>query len=531
MRSVLRSTLFVASAAALLIGCAGGTITPGQSSPSQDDVAGKPHLMLTRQAARGPEAQRGVMTVTPDAVPNAAANLTYRGGPVLANVKVVTVFWGNNVQFSGTGSQSLNSFYSAVTASPYYDWLSEYNTPTQNLGEGTLGGSYAYTSGKTGSITDGNIESGLSSLIDGGKVPAPDANTLYAVHFAPGISITMSDGSQSCVVFCAYHNSYSHNGKNVYYSVIPDQGGSCAGGCGGDPSLFNNTTSVSSHELVEATTDADVGQNNLAWYDDNNGEIGDICNAEQGTVAGYTVQKEWSNQQGACIVSKGTTTNNDFSVAVSPTSATVAAGSSTTIKVTTAVVSGTPGTITFGATGLPAGVTASFNPTSTSAGGSSTLTLTASATAASATASVTVSGQSSTKTHTASVSLTVNGSGGGGGNCSHDLCTTGGALSSGCDTCVTQICGQDSYCCTTAWDSICVGEVQSICGQSTCSGGGGGGGGGNCSHPICSTGKKLTSGCDPCVTDICSQDSYCCSTKWDSICVGEVGSICGEACN
>jgi hypothetical protein len=62
-------------------------------------------------------------------------------------------------------------------------------------------------------------------------------------------------------------------------------------------------------------------------------------------------------------------------------------------------------------------------------------------------------------------------------------------------------------------------------------GGGGGGGGGSCAHSDCSTGAKLTSGCNSCVTQICSQDSYCCNTLWDSICVGEVGSICGQTCN
>ena len=115
---------------------------------------------------------------------------------------------------------------------------------------------------------------------------------------------------------------------------------------------------------------------------------------------------------------------------------------------------------------------------------------------------------------------------GGGGACSHDICTTGSNLSSGCDPCVTSICAQDGYCCSTAWDNICVGEVSSICGSSQCSGGGG-----TCSHDICTTGKKLPSDCDPCVTSICGQDSYCCKYKWDSICVAEVGYICGESCN
>jgi hypothetical protein len=91
-----------------------------------------------------------------------------------------------------------------------------------------------------------------------------------------------------------------------------------------------------------------------------------------------------------------------------------------------------------------------------------------------------------------------------------------------CDPCATKICAQDSYCCSTLWDSQCVGEVASICGQ-TC-------GGGTCSHNKCTAGAKLVKTCDPCVTQICNADSYCCNTQWDSICVGEVSSVCGASC-
>jgi hypothetical protein len=117
--------------------------------------------------------------------------------------------------------------------------------------------------------------------------------------------------------------------------------------------------------------------------------------------------------------------------------------------------------------------------------------------------------------------------GGTGGMCSHPICSTGGKLTSSCDSCAASVCSQDSYCCNTAWDSICVGEVGSICGES-CSGSGGGS---SCAHSICSTGTKLTSSCDTCAADICSLDAYCCVVKWDSQCVGEVSSICGESCN
>ena len=45
-------------------------------------------------------------------------------------------------------------------------------------------------------------------------------------------------------------------------------------GCRGTLSEFDALTATSSHELCEAITDPIPGQ---GWYDDNNGEIGDIC--------------------------------------------------------------------------------------------------------------------------------------------------------------------------------------------------------------------------------------------------------------
>jgi hypothetical protein len=108
-------------------------------------------------------------------------------------------------------------------------------------------------------------------------------------------------------------------------------------------------------------------------------------------------------------------------------------------------------------------------------------------------------------------------------SCAHPICSMGSRLVSGCDPCATQICASDSYCCATAWDSICVGEVSSICQQSC-------GGATVCAHAVCAAGAALQSACDPCAAKICASDSYCCSTSWDSVCVGEVASICGQTC-
>ncbi len=56
------------------------------------------------------------------------------------------------------------------------------------------------------------------------------------------------------------------------------------------------------------------------------------------------------------------------------------------------------------------------------------------------------------------------------------------------------------------------------------------GGTSTCTHSLCSTGKRQTESCSPCATEICEKDPYCCNSRWDSVCVGEVGSICGESC-
>ncbi|MEW2122171.1 glycosyl hydrolase family 18 protein [Streptomyces sp. NPDC007259] len=107
---------------------------------------------------------------------------------------------------------------------------------------------------------------------------------------------------------------------------------------------------------------------------------------------------------------------DDYSVAVTPSSATVEPGRSTTATVKTAVTSGAAKTVALTTSGAPAGVTATLSPTSVTAGGSSTLTLSASASAAPGTYTVNVTGTSGTLSHSASFTLTVPGSGGGTGS-------------------------------------------------------------------------------------------------------------------
>ena len=284
----------------------------------------------------------------PSAIPYAtASDLSYRGGAVISNVKIVQVLWGSGTYVSNITSASapnMGSAYTAMTNSNYIDWLDgDYQTvspsPTttttktnQHIGRGTFA-SKNQISPSTGSanVNDTQIQAEINNQISSGVLPAPDANTIYMVNFPAGISISQGTSS-SCVGggFCAYHGNFVRSGVgSVKYAVLPDMGPSsgCASGCGSS-TTFNNQTSVASHELMEAVTDADVGTNSLAWYNDAQGENGDICNAQQGSITGpdgliYTVQKTWSNSSAACITAKagspppppppgGTLTNGGF---------------------------------------------------------------------------------------------------------------------------------------------------------------------------------------------------------------------------
>ncbi|MEY9874123.1 hypothetical protein ABH931_003617 [Streptacidiphilus sp. MAP12-33] len=108
-------------------------------------------------------------------------------------------------------------------------------------------------------------------------------------------------------------------------------------------------------------------------------------------------------------------TQNDFSLGLSPASASVAQGGSATATVSTAVTSGSAQSVSLSASGAPSGVSLSFSPASVTAGGSSTLTATVGSAVAAGTYPITVTGTAASGSHSATYSLTVTGTSGGGG--------------------------------------------------------------------------------------------------------------------
>jgi uncharacterized repeat protein (TIGR01451 family) len=266
------------------------------------------------------------------------AHLFYFGGPVISNVHVVIVFWGTNVDPVVTTPGTIDQFFADITNSRYYDLLTEYSTAgvtgvgtpvassNQTIGRGEFDATVtiipsACPGPTTCTLTDNQIQAELTNQLAAGHLPPPvkDAHgiieTFYMIYFPPGVHISLG-GAPSCAAggFCAYHSNTS---SLVPYGVLPDFGptsGCQAPHCGGGTE-FQNITAVTSHEMSEAVTDAQVGSATvfgppLAWYDHSPpapdlAEIGDICAAQDVTVSAgghtYTVQQEFSNIQNDCV--------------------------------------------------------------------------------------------------------------------------------------------------------------------------------------------------------------------------------------
>jgi len=223
-----------------------------------------------------------------------APQLSYRNGPLLASVQVFTVFWGSAWQDAENASlmAHVNNFFDFVLTSKLIDQLAEYSVPGQSISHGSRTGTLNFTGSEPGkSVTDSKIQKMLQSEIAAGTFPAKTPDSLYFLFLPPGTQVSQG-GSKSCLSFCGYHEATS---DNIFYAVMPYPG--CTG-CEGGMAIPEALTSTSSHELCEAITDPVPG---TGWYDDANGEIGDICAWKTKTLGSFTVQLEWSNSANACI--------------------------------------------------------------------------------------------------------------------------------------------------------------------------------------------------------------------------------------
>jgi subtilase family serine protease len=138
----------------------------------------------------------------------------------------------------------------------------------------------------------------------------------------------------------------------------------------------------------------------------------DITSGSNGYKAttGYDLVTGWGSPNGANLINALVgPAGPSFTLSASPSTLSVAQGSSGTSTITVTPVDGFSGSVTLAASGLPSGVTAGFSPNPTSS--TSTLTLTVGASAATGTSTITVTGTSGSLSSQTTVQLTVTANG------------------------------------------------------------------------------------------------------------------------
>jgi hypothetical protein len=244
-------------------------------------------------------------------------NVRYHGGALLEHARVHTLFWGRAWETEAKGQELreyLNSFFRDLFADRrFMANLAQYSVPGHRIENGELGETATDAGGPAARVTDARIQAEIRQEIAAGHLPPPEENSLYFVFTPPGVVVDDGTGADSENDFGGYHD-YSWGGPDgdFAYAVIPYSDDHEI--APGNPHLL---TDVASHELAEAVTDPQPRQVTLSWYDDNNGEIGDIpdylyykhrigrhdlWDVLEGTNGRrYLVQKEWSVKDGAPV--------------------------------------------------------------------------------------------------------------------------------------------------------------------------------------------------------------------------------------
>lgn len=216
----------------------------------------------------------------------------YRGGPVMNTPSVHALFVGDWSSAADQGRATrLQSFLTDFLGSRYLNILSQYGCGTT----GTLAGS-TFIASSDHDLSAADIHGFVQGAITAGNAPEPtDQATCFILFLDDSTAVNdTTDG----VIMCAahsdnafgFHDFFTTTAGNVApFAVIPGLTNAClTNSCSNDGSCSlhlgqtreERQTQVASHELSEMFSDPQLN----AWFDPSNGENGDLCNGQSGSL-------------------------------------------------------------------------------------------------------------------------------------------------------------------------------------------------------------------------------------------------------
>ena len=301
-----------------------------------------------------------------------ACDLVYHGGPVQHAPRIYLLLWGPHWT-SNAGQQAtasyLESFYRGLGVEPKDTWstiTSQYGDSTGSpaFGGSVFAGVWNDTSTPPKGVTQNQLAAeanafakahNLTGDINAQIVIATQSGTCPSGFFSPAVC-----GSTGITDYCAWHGYAANTG--VSYTNLPyllDAGANCGENFinAGSAGIHDGFSMVGGHEYAESITDP---KPSTGWIDTadaiSGGEIADKCawHSPEGDVAlstgSFAMQSLWSNAAGTCVMSP----SSGGITVTSPGSQHSTAGQEVRLRIT--ATSGSGGTLTYSATGLPQGL-------------------------------------------------------------------------------------------------------------------------------------------------------------------------------
>jgi hypothetical protein len=298
---------------------------------------------------------------------DANGNLTLSGDADGGAPYIQQTFKGlgtNGELWSGTmtqycdGPSVANGATSCPTGAPHVGY------PT---GGALAGVWYDNSAAEPGAATSSQIGAEAVSAAShfGNTTSATNRYVQYDVLSAPGLNPDTYLNSG----FCAWHSFESSSYGDLAFTNMPyvmDRGGSCGAGSVNNPGTLDGYSIVNGHEYAETVTDQypDYGWQNATTAGDENGDECAWIGSGQGAMANvamatgaFPMQSTWSNDTNRCDISHPIVTSgaSNTVTVTNPGNETGTVGTATSLQIT-ATDSATGTTLTYTATGLPAGL-------------------------------------------------------------------------------------------------------------------------------------------------------------------------------
>jgi hypothetical protein len=237
--------------------------------------------------------------------------VTYHGGPVLIQARMVFIFWGPSFSASTSPdsgyARTLQAFRNQLGTSAEYNVLTQYYQivggvkqfiKLTNLAAGTA--DEFDTSNPPTNVTDADVQAEVQRYL---ATHTFDNSTIYAVVI-PSTSYSSDGGQDSCggpnLAYCAYHSWFSSGATEVKYTIQPYA--SCSGCQVSGWTAAQNQEHFIDHETINTVTDP-VG---TGWFSLSGEELGDLCvwSPPPFLSGGYGYQYVWSNASSGCVKSR-----------------------------------------------------------------------------------------------------------------------------------------------------------------------------------------------------------------------------------